>query len=1247
MSRFALHAIDANNNLYMWGRNDLGQLGDSTVAHRSMPVKTIGSSYSEIINTDESTFAKKTDGSIWCWGSNVYGQLGTNTTTNVSSPVLFSAANVWSKISYDYRNCLGIKTNGTLWAWGYGGEGMIGNNTNIHRSSPTLVSSGTDWSDCVAGWNCAYALKTNGTLWLWGTSMYGALADNTTNIGVLDSGRSSPAQLGTDTNYTKIIALYPGCCALKNDGKLWIWGALHGGMRGDNTSVIHTSSPVQVLGSGYSDMAGGYSTLIAKKTDGTIWTWGTVSGMNNLLVNTSSPVQLQPNGFQSPAFSKLNVGGGFSTTYWGIAPIQTIPPTPTAPPPTPTPTATPTPQNGMWVWGNNNNGCLGLGDTANRSSPVQLGSNLEWTDSRIVSISSSDGDHTIACKKDGSLWGWGSNTYGQLGNGTKAHRSSPVQIGSTNDWANAVTGAFFTIAVKTDGSLYTWGRNANGYLGNNQGGTDQPYPYRIGLDTTWSKDVNHLDSGHHTAAIKTNGTLWCWGANNFGQIGNNTSVAVSSPAQIGAGTDWAYVAVGGADNTISNAHTIGIKSNGTMYAWGTNNNGQLGDNSVVHKSSPVQIPGTTWKFAKPFNGGTIAIKTNGTLWSWGEYTYGCLGTRATKNSSSPIQIGIGTWNNLTKDNFDAKYRSVIATSSTEFYNMQTWGEGTDGVQDNFSTAQNNSPHPLIPEKNWSAVSQSYSRVFAMSSDDSSFAGLVVDLDPRNYTSGTTWNDATTFQNNASLGDGTSRNSQFYSSYSGAFYPTTYVAIFSDYDTSSSYITTSKQFLYNSGTSKLSYEVWFRGDLPLNDTVVMSGGGFTTLRLKSGTGILQASCGNGTVSTSSSVCNYNWHQAFVVISNNTIRLYLDGALINTASITSYATHYGPWYFNNNLPGNGGVPLAKARAWYNVALSDFDVLNSYNSWRSIASYTSYSNLVNFSYTGAMQYWTCPADVTEILAFTKGGNGGWAKFNGEFSSGQPGDGGTCSARLSVTPGTTYNIVVGGSPDAGGNFGYGGSGVSYSISVDSPIIVSGSYVTGAGGGLSGIFDGIPAYNTALIVAGGGGGGMNCHHMNIYLTQPGYNMAGGNGQCMTGNAYGGLNLNHPPNSCDSIYNDVSTTVNGGIVNGTSFSTTSFSGSVPMVGSSNLFGGNGSRAPSYLIRSASDDFGTSGGGGGVNGGSSGGLLCSQWNATSNLSGFIVKGAGGGASYIKNSATLKSHFFRRNFANLLPGTAYHGSVVIVY
>jgi len=290
----------------------------------------------------------------------------------------------------------------------------------------------------------------------------------------------------------------------------------------------------------------------------------------------------------------------------------------------------------LWTWGSNQAGALGIpaGAVIAYSSPVQVGSLTNW---KQVSAGY---NYCLAIKTDGTLWSWGINTNGQLGINapTGLVYSSPVQIGSLTNWAMVSGNYYSAFAIRTDGTLWGWGLNQAGQLGNGAK-VDYSSPIQIGTSNKWKSVTAGYFGG---AGIQTDGTLWAWGTNFDGQLGNSSIINVSTPIQIGSLSNWKQVAASGGVSTTGGAMAA-VKNDGTLWAWGFNVYGNLGNNTTVNYSSPIQIGAlTNWKFVamSQFTDMTYAIKTDGTLWSWGFNLNGALGLNNISGVySSPVQVG--------------------------------------------------------------------------------------------------------------------------------------------------------------------------------------------------------------------------------------------------------------------------------------------------------------------------------------------------------------------------------------------------------------------------------------------------------------------------------------------------------------------------------------------------------------------------------------------------------------------------------
>lgn len=357
----------------------------------------------------------------------------------------------------EFQTGQSIFAGASMWSWGESRSGWLGINLVEDRSSPTQIGALTTWKTMSAGSPVAFGIKTDGTLWSWGYSTFGGLGN-----GDQFTNKSSPIQIGALTNWSIVDGGLTKGGAIKTDGTRWAWG-INGGALGDGYSTTR-DSPVQI---------------------GALTSWCQIS---------------------------LNY------TFSGA--VRT--------------------NNTLWMNGVNNNGQLGDGTTVTRSSPVQVGSLTNWKQVSVTTTS------TFAVKTDGTLWAWGANTGCRLGDGTCIPRSSPVQIGSLNCWASVSTSkgnsfSFHTLAITTDGKLYAWGYNSQfGSIGNNTRFGNVYSPTQIGALTNWKQASA---ATYASSAVKTDGTLWMWGRNNSGNLGQNNVISRSSPTQVGSLDQWLEVSI--------------------------------------------------------------------------------------------------------------------------------------------------------------------------------------------------------------------------------------------------------------------------------------------------------------------------------------------------------------------------------------------------------------------------------------------------------------------------------------------------------------------------------------------------------------------------------------------------------------------------------------------------------------------------------------------------------------------------------
>jgi alpha-tubulin suppressor-like RCC1 family protein len=747
-------AIKTDGTLWTWGRGVFGQLGNASIINIITPITTFagGTNWKQIsAGGSFHTAAIKTDGTLWTWGSQTSGVLGNRATaTNISTPITtFAGGTDWKQVSTGSSHTAAIKTDGTLWAWGNGNSGRLGNGvtTGIISTPVTTFAGGTDWRQISCGNALTSAIKTDGTLWTWGYAAGGRLGN-----AVISANISTPVTtFAGGTDWKQVSSNLNHTAAVKTDGTLWTWGAAYPGRLGNGVTTGNISTPITTFagGNNWRQVSTGNVNTSAMKNDGTIWVWGDnvygrLGNANVAFGNRSTPIttfsggadwrQVNSGGYNTAALKnngQLYVWGnnafsgqlGINNTDQTSTPVTTF--------------AGGTnwadvdnseklytlsgggssfsaikTDGTLWVWGNGNSGALGNAvTTGNISTPVTtFAGGTTWKQV------SSGGQHTAAIKTDGTLWTWGNGNSGRLGNATTTiNNSTPVTTftGGTN-WKQVSVGFFAHMAaIKTDGTLWTWGNGNSGRLGNATTTINNSTPVTTFTGGTNWKQVSC--GGFHTAAIKTDGTLWTWGYGRFGRLGNAVTTNVSTPVTTFAGgTNWKQVDAG-------ERHTTAIKTDGTLWTWGYGRNGQLGNAVTTNISTPITTfaGGTNWKQISAGSRHTATLKTDGTLWVWGSSDEGDLANGKGSynfngipdnfwNISTPITTFAGgsNWAQASSD-------LALKTDGT----LWTWGYNRNGqLGDGFHVTINDVPRRVGSDLNWKQVSCSYHSTAAVKTD---------------------------------------------------------------------------------------------------------------------------------------------------------------------------------------------------------------------------------------------------------------------------------------------------------------------------------------------------------------------------------------------------------------------------------------------------------------------------------------------------------------------------------------------------
>ncbi len=594
-------ALKANGTVWAWGLNGQGQLGDGTNTDSNVPVQVFGlSSVATVASGLYFSLAIKTDGTSWGWGQDNRGQLcdGTNTDSNV--PVQATGITTAKSIAGGAEHAIIALDDGTVRSCGRNNEGQLGDGTNTDSNVPVTVSGLSGVASVVGGLYHSAALKADGTVRTWGWNLLGQLGDGTntdSNVPVTPTGLTGASQLATSSTSEHVMAL-------KADGTIWGWANNGAGEFGNGNTTV-TNYPVQSLfdmyvgPAGIVEVAGGADHAIALKVNGDVWGWGyNGDGEIGNGTNTNSLTPLQT----SVLTAARSIASGGSHNL-AIDSDGTV-----------------------WAWGANNYGQLADGNTPFSSNvPVQVSG---LTDAVAVA---GGYYHSLALKANGTVWAWGANNYGQLGDGTNTDSDVPVQVSGLTDVVAIASGLQNSMALLADGSVWMWGFGNGGQLGN---GTNAHSNVPVQVSTI--SGVRAIADGDVGAmALLGDGTVWAWGVNAFGSLGDGTNTDSNTPvavSNVDLASDVVTLAAGG-------GHMVAIKANGTVWAWGLNASGELGDGTNTDRNVPVQTTGIIGgKVVGRGFSSTYVVKSNGTLWAWGYNGDGELGNGTLINSSSPVQV---------------------------------------------------------------------------------------------------------------------------------------------------------------------------------------------------------------------------------------------------------------------------------------------------------------------------------------------------------------------------------------------------------------------------------------------------------------------------------------------------------------------------------------------------------------------------------------------------------------------------------
>jgi alpha-tubulin suppressor-like RCC1 family protein len=822
------YALRSDGTVWAWGYNHVGQLGDGTTTTRTSPVQVSGLTNITALSAGQyHVLALKADGTIWSWGANTYGQLGDGTVVNRSTPIqILSLAGIGSIGAGEWHS-LAVDTRGAVYAFGLNSDGQLGDGTTVNKSVPTELTGLSPISYVTGGRRHSLALTSDGVVWVWGHNQYGQVGDGTTAAALIPAAISGPAMTWKVASPT--LSVLTGRCFAEqsvivscSDPEAVLRYTTDGTTPTESSPVIASGGSVAITQSGTLSVRGWKPNVPASAVISATYELKVVTPV----VTPSSGAQTAPlavsastttsgatlrytlDGAEPSAASPIVSGTlelsetaavkvrGFRTgwtasdsgtaSYWisaGTVPTPTITPgggsltapvlvsigsalsgavirytvdgtTPTEGSPvyqfpfrvpvattiharafkagysgsatatavftaagtgvTSVPTVVPagnrfatavavtvTGPSGATLRYTIDGSDPDAGSAlvpANGLVPVDRSLVLKvraWAaglepspvrraDYVITGALAASAGWTLALRADGTLWSWGRNFTGQLGDGTSVDRTAPVQM--LSDVAAVSAGEQHGLAVKANGSVWAWGSNGNGRLGDGTT-TNRPTPVQV---TGLSNVVAVAAGASHSLALKADGSVWAWGSNGAGELGLGTTTPQLTPVQIPGLSGVSQVAAG---SQFSLAVQRDGASTGFVWAWGRNTQGQLGDGTTTQRLVPVLVSGLVG--ARQVAAGrdtALAIKTDGRVVAWGRNNTGQLGNATLTDASTPVATL------LVQRTYAVAHQVSHALAVDALGQLWGWGEmsqGQLGPHETGATPPRLEPQPVV------------------------------------------------------------------------------------------------------------------------------------------------------------------------------------------------------------------------------------------------------------------------------------------------------------------------------------------------------------------------------------------------------------------------------------------------------------------------------------------------------------------------------------------------------------------------
>lgn len=704
-------ALGSDGNVYAWGDNAYGELGTGTTTASKVPIAVgipAGVTVTSVAAGYFDSFAVTSTGAVYSWGINNLGQLGNGGSATAKTPTLVSLPSGVSvaSLSTGYAHTLIVTGAGVPYAWGYNASGQLGDGTVTTRRTPVAVRvlTGTTVTSSRAGSLHSLAVTSTGDVLGWGSNSNGQVG----NGGSANVLTPVVVPLGASASAASVSGGALHSLAVTTTGATYAWGSNASAQYGNGTT---TSSPTPVLLAGlaplYSAAAGnGYSLFLT--TSGTVYGSGD-NRYGSLGVGTSYPYYSGPTLAKLPAAAPVSALSASINGYHSVAVVPTVVtsaaltsssnPSPQGQPTALTATiAGPIPatsiafvSDGAPIPGCDSLALRKVSGTNNYRAYCAV-SNLGAGTHSITVDFAGDAYHTAShavldqsvTSTAGVLVGWGVNTSGQLGNGGSGAKTLPIAPSLPDD-AQAVSVAVdnnHTLVLLANGDLYAFGANASGQLGDGTTTT-----HRVPVKITLPDGVTPIAvaAGNSTSFLVTSeGALYGWGLNTYGQQGDGTTANVLVPQRVPMPDGVRIVQV-----TSGLGHTLGLTSTGEVYAWGLNNFGQLGIGSTMNTPTPTAVPLFGGYRVGAVSAGyshSLALVSDGRVVAWGDNRSGELGNNLPTYAAYPSLTAIPSGTTITSvsASYTASY-GLTSSGAVLAWGYNGYGELGDGTMTNSIT----------------------------------------------------------------------------------------------------------------------------------------------------------------------------------------------------------------------------------------------------------------------------------------------------------------------------------------------------------------------------------------------------------------------------------------------------------------------------------------------------------------------------------------------------------------------------------